>query len=312
MANLKLNILYYNTPSDFEMEFNLNGCCRMRIFKDKVETPKEFVSTLAKDIDRSKITIIVTDLKGENSCLELASNALGIDMVFPDKVEYGIKDEDELYILSGGVPLVNKDGIYGGFIIESGAQSIVFITSDRAVRHEVMKAYVHNYVFDIAQIIAYSERMGKDFSDLPTITYGTAGAKETIVKEEPVETDIEEVLNAEEVIEVSDVLPTTEDEYLDVKKEEFKAEDSCEDSDDADSESYQEETSTELPTVEKPQQNVAKNGLSITLLVLVILLLISFGILAYFFVYLPLIGEEGSFFVNENFITHFLKDWFAQ
>ena len=33
--NFKIDLIYYNTQTDFEMEFNLCGCCRMRTFNDK-------------------------------------------------------------------------------------------------------------------------------------------------------------------------------------------------------------------------------------------------------------------------------------
>ena len=41
MTNLKVDIIYYKTSSDFELEFNLTGCCRMRLFKDKIEAELE-------------------------------------------------------------------------------------------------------------------------------------------------------------------------------------------------------------------------------------------------------------------------------
>lgn len=311
MANLKLNIIYYKTSSDFEMEFNLNGCCRMRIFKDKVETPKEFVTTLARDIERGRITILVTDLTGEDGCIDLASKALGLESVSPEKGEYGIKGEGDLKMLSGGVPLVTSNGIYGGFIIESGSQSIIIITSDRTIRHEIMKAYIHNYVFDVAQIAAYSERMGQDITTLPTITYGTPGATETIVEETPADLkSTEDILNDAQTPE--DAYSVLEEFDSTVPEKEISELINEGLTDDTNLDEHQTKLVSALSNQTKNDDAQSKNGLSVALLILVILLLIGFGILAYFFVYLPLIGEESSFFVNDNFITQFLKDWFVQ
>lgn len=161
MSNLKIDIIYYKTSSDFELEFNLSGCCRMRIFKDKVDTQKGLVNTLARDVARSKIIIVVTDLFGDESGVPALSKAISLPLITPNKAEYGIKTEDTVYMPDTAVPLVTKSGIYGGCIIESGPQSIIVVSSVRSLRHEIMKTYIHNYVFDVGQLMAYKERMGE-------------------------------------------------------------------------------------------------------------------------------------------------------
>ena len=35
--NVKVDIIYYDTSTDFELEFNLCGCCRMRLLTDKTD-----------------------------------------------------------------------------------------------------------------------------------------------------------------------------------------------------------------------------------------------------------------------------------
>ena len=160
MSNLKLDIIYYKTASDFELEFNLSGCCRMRMFKDKVDTPKGLVNTLARDVARSKIIIVVTELFGDNNGVAVISKAIKLPLVNLNKEEFGIKTTDDVYIPNTAVPLVTKSGVYGGCIIENGPQSIIIVSAARALRHEIMKTYVHNYVFDVGQYLAYQERMG--------------------------------------------------------------------------------------------------------------------------------------------------------
>ncbi len=172
MSNLKIDIIYYKTSSDFELEFNLSGCCRMRIFKDKIDTQKGFINTLARDVSRSKIIIVVTDLFGDNSGVPALSKAIGLPLISLNKDEYGIKTDDDVYMPETAVPLVTKTGIYGGCIIESGPQSIIIVSSIRSLRHEIMKSYVHNYVFDVGQLMAYKERMGEGNHNVmpPTIS----------------------------------------------------------------------------------------------------------------------------------------------
>ncbi|MBO5908221.1 MAG: hypothetical protein J6Q67_00320 [Clostridia bacterium] len=317
MPNLKLDIIYYKTASDFELEFNLSGCCRMRIFKDKVDSQKGLITTLARDVSRSSIILIVTDLFGEDSGVETVAKAVGLGLTVPNKTEYGIKTADDIKIPNGAVPLVTKSGIYGGCIIESGPQSIIIVSNVRSLRHEIMKAYVHNYVFDVAQLAAYNERINQngqvsmpqritEINEQPvSVAQDVASSpmEETqAITEEVVETDPpEETVESEETI--SEESPTEEitneenilEEPLTPAEEAFEFDNNV--------------SSDEIETVysnRKPRRKAS----NIALLVIVILLLIGFGVLAYFFVYMPLTGQDGNFFVKDNFITDFIKEWF--
>ena len=217
MSNLKLDIIYYQTSSDFEMEFNLSGCCRMRIFKDKIETKKEFVSALAKDVSRSKIIIVVTELFGEESAIPTLSRAIGLGLTSPNKATFGIENTEEILIPETAVPLVTKAGIFGGCIIESGPQSIIIVSNMRALRHEIMKAYVHNYIFDVGQLFAYQERMGQTTVltpvTLPTPTDTNSSSDEAETTENTVfdETESQPVSNKEEAVE------EVSEEYTDIE-----------------------------------------------------------------------------------------------
>ena len=316
MPNLKLDIIYYKTASDFELEFNLSGCCRMRIFKDKVDSQKDLIPTLARDVSRSSIILIVTDLFGENSGVETVTKAVGLNLTVPNKIEYGIKTADHIKIPNGAVPLVTKSGIYGGCIIESGPQSIIIVSNVRALRHEIMKAYIHNYVFDVAQLAAYNERInqsGQVFMpqriteiDEQPVSVGqdeaSSSKEETqVITEEVTETNpTEEMGETEDTVsqapqreEINDVINKTEE--LLTPEEAFQLGNN--------------DNSDEIETVysnRKPRRKAS----NIALLVIVILLLIGFGVLAYFFVYMPLTGQDGNFFVKDNFITDFIKEWF--
>lgn len=169
MTNLKLDIIYYKTSSDFELEFNLSGCCRMRIFKDKVDTPKELVTALARDVERSRIILIVSDLAGDKNGVEIVCSSIGYDYKAVDKAAYSIKNEEDIKAPLGSLPLVTKSGEYGGCILESGKQSIIIVSSDRTLRHEVMRLYIHQYIFDINQVEAFNERMRHESEHNPII-----------------------------------------------------------------------------------------------------------------------------------------------
>ncbi len=337
MSNLKLDIIYYKTSSDFEMEFNLSGCCRMRIFKDKIESRKELVTALARDVARSKIIVIVTDLFGEDCAIPTISRAIGLPLVSTDKEAFGINTEDEVLMPNTAVPLVTKTGIYGGCILESGPQSIIIVSNVRALRHEIMKSYVHNYIFDVSQLFAYQERMGQNASltvkkvetpvasvpaeieqtTEPTETFETT----TTAESEPVVETNEVSIKAEPAVE--EITENATEDIVPVEnKPEEKSEPTAKENPDDDiieraprkqfiepginHTSNLEDILTDFDNKEKPRKKrKSKKATSIILLVLVILLLISFGVLAYFFVYLPAVGienpilsDQGGFFAN--------------
>lgn len=347
MANLKLDIIYYKTSADFEMEFNLGGCCRMRLFKDKVETQKELIKTLARDVTRSKIILIVTDLVGENCAVPAIAKAISLPLMPIDKDNFGIRTFDPIFAPETAIPLVTKSGIYGGCLIESGPQSIIILSSVRSLRHEIMKTYVHNYVFDVAQLMAYNERMGNtsptspigipstytnptnesqnipSHEELPeqTIEDISSATEETVAEQEVVT----EYISSQNIDEISYDEPVTEN--TDEKTQE--AEPQNEEIESSDLEKAIEEQLKYKPGV-KPGINEVESldfedkefeelykksrkrskGLNIVLLIIVILLLISFGVLAYFFIYLPMIGEENTFIESGNELTRFISNLF--
>ena len=291
MSNLKIDIIYFKTASDFEMEFNLSGCCRMRMFKDKVDTPKGLVNTLARDVSRSKITIIVTELFGQNNGVSILSNAVKLPLEALDKAAYGIQTADDIYMPKTAIPLVTKTGIYGGCIIENGPQSIIVVSNVRALRHEIMKTYVHNYVFDVGQMMAYQERMGSDSTIVPPKATALNSSKEEKQKEpsqvndEPAEKDI---------------ASKSENNFTIVPPE-----------DASESELGLMDEVSALKDIKTTKKKNTRKTSNIILLIIVILLLVGFGILAYFFVYLPLLGEPSVFTDGSgNIITEFLSGLF--
>lgn len=147
--NMKTDVIYYKTNTDFEMEFNLCGCCRMRLLTDKSPDKKTMIHSLSRAVSRSKIIIIVGSLFGENGTINAVAGAIGSKTVVTDNKTYGIKSNDEIQILSGSTPLVTSDGIFAGCIIESGPQSMILLTENKAVRKNVMHTLIHPYIEEL-------------------------------------------------------------------------------------------------------------------------------------------------------------------
>ena len=147
--NIKVDIIYYKTATDFEMEFNLCGCCRMRLLTDKAPDRKSMVHNLARAVSRSKVIIIVGGLFGEEGVLNTVAGAIGKPLAPIDNKLYGIADNSEISVISGATPLVTSDGYFGGCIIESGPQSMVLLSDSKSVRKAIMTTLIHPYIEEL-------------------------------------------------------------------------------------------------------------------------------------------------------------------
>ena len=148
--NIKVDIIYYKTNTDFEMEFNLCGCCRMRLLTDKAPDKKTLVHSLARAVSRSRVIIIVGNLFGEEGVISLAAGAVGSKLSKADNKTYGISGNDEIEIISGSTPLVTPEGYFGGCIIEKGHQTMILLSDSKSVRKTVMKTLIHPYIEELS------------------------------------------------------------------------------------------------------------------------------------------------------------------
>lgn len=152
VQNLKVDIIYHLTPSDFEMEFNLCGCCRMRLLNDKTTDKKTFIKALARAVSRSRVIIACGPLFGADGLIKTVAAAIGSKTVLCDNSTYGISGEEQIDIINGSTPLVTPDGYFGGCIIESGPQTIILLTENRGFRKTIMQNLIHPYVEEISYI----------------------------------------------------------------------------------------------------------------------------------------------------------------
>lgn len=165
IQNLKVDIIYHQTPSDFEMEFNLCGCCRMRLLSDKTTDKKTFIKALARDVARSRVIIGCGPLFGNDGLVSMVAKAIGAEPVVCDNKTYGINSNDYINIIDGSTPLVTADGYFGGCIIESGPQTIILLTENRAFRKSIMQNLIHPYIEEISYTPTKSPLVATNPSD---------------------------------------------------------------------------------------------------------------------------------------------------
>lgn len=203
IQNLKVDVIYHSTASDFEMEFNLCGCCRMRLLSDKTSDKKGFVKALARDVARSRIIIICGPLFGSDGIIETVATAIGNGTSVCNNKTYNINSNEEIKIINGSTPLVTNDGYFGGCIIESGPQTIILLTENKTFRKNIMQNLIHPYIEEICYIPTKT-------SSLPETT-DVAPVEEAISEQESyvTDTDDDQTDEPEEV----EMLETVNDEH---------------------------------------------------------------------------------------------------
>ena len=150
--NLKVDIVYYKTNTDFEMEFNLCGCCRMRLLTDKAADSKSTVRSLSRAVSRSRVILVIGALFGDDGVINIISKAIDSKLSNINNKNYGISGNDEIKILDGATPLVTKDGYFGGCIIERGPQTMILLTENKTIRKALMKSLIHPYIEELCAV----------------------------------------------------------------------------------------------------------------------------------------------------------------
>lgn len=168
--NFKTDIIYYNTLTDFELEFNLCGCCgRMRLLNDKCSDKKTLLLSLSRAVSRSRVVIITAPLFNGENIIGTIANAIGKEMETINNKEFNIASDAEISIIKDSLPLVTSDGIFGGCIIESGPQSLIILTDNKSVRKSLMKTLIHPYIEELYTMETTSKTEDEPVSEeLPT------------------------------------------------------------------------------------------------------------------------------------------------
>ena len=240
LQNIKVDIIYYLTPTDFEMEFNLCGCCRMRLLTDKVSDRKEFIHSLSRAVSRSRVMICCGSLFGESGLINGVAAAIGKNVVKADNNAYGIKEGGDIGIIDGSMPLVTPEGIFGGCIIESGPQSIILLSESKNIRKSIMTTLIHPYIEELSispvrapqktEEAAEPQQTEDAVSDIVETTAAPLQESEEVT-EEPVleteaDTETQEQPNeeTEETVQEAVEAPSNESEPTEIEPTEENAE----------------------------------------------------------------------------------------
>lgn len=215
--NVKVDIIYYKTHTDFEMEFNLCGCCRMRLLTDKSPDRKTAVHALARAVSRSKVIIMIGSLFGDDGIIKLCAGAISKEITKADNNAYGISGNEEINIIKGSTPLVTPEGYFGGCIIESGPQTMILLSDNKNVRKSIMNTLIHPYIKELCAMELKENAQTVVSSEIPAETLDQTAAPvvtEEIVEETLENAVVEETETDDEIVETIENTVTEEDDEI--------------------------------------------------------------------------------------------------
>lgn len=256
IQNIKVDTIYYLTNSDFEMEFNLCGCCKMRLLTDKAENPKNFVSLLSRAVSRSQVIICCGKLFDNNGLIKVVSQAIKKPLYTVKNEDFGIVDDSEINIIEGSLPLVNSDGCFCGCIAESGPQSIILLTDNKSIRKTVMKELIHPYIEELCVASKTSE----------TPLEEALGTEEELDAETDAVLESEELSDgenteevSEEAEEITELADEIQEELADESESIDETSDTIEENEDSDDSSNETEENQEVKQTESNETDTIED-----------------------------------------------------
>lgn len=307
VQSIKTEVIYYGMDGDFEFEFNLCGCCQMRMLKESVNDNASLLKALQRGIIRSRVIIIVGNILGESGTISLVSKAIGYACETLDTDIYEINSDKPITIIKNSVPLITKNGTFGGCIIESGPQSMIFLSDDKKIRKEVMSSLVNSYITDLSR---FPTQLQTD-NEIPAIedkTEETDNIERENVNEVQIEQEVEQTVDGSEPPMEFEDFSTYSDEAKEAANDPYNIANmpTSEDVDIVLDEESDDENDNSDEFYETNEANTSTRSINIATLILSILLLVLLGFIVYSFVYLPL---SNGISVSENFknIFSFLK-----
>lgn len=198
-GNIKLEIIYYETESDAMLEFGLQGNFALRILSARVNNAVELVAALKKASLRNEFIVVVGGFEN-NAIAGVIAKAIGRAEVPVSQYEPGAEG-NEIIVPEGAIPLVNDDGAVCGAVIESGYQSILLLSGEKARRDAVLRPLLLPYLTE-----RYKEIHGLHFNVAEQADEELKPEAEVTQSEESLQQEAEAALS-EEILQPEEETP---------------------------------------------------------------------------------------------------------
>lgn len=174
--DVKIEIIYYKSETDVSLEFGLHGNYPVRLLSSSSNDLKGFFHSLKRAVSRSQIIIVVGGYAGDEFIPSFIARAINKPCAVPEYNQLGVISKEKYPLPEGSVPLAPSNKRFGGFLIESGPQTIISLTENKKIRlgivSEVIVKYIeehHNYFLHTNTTVQKSRDQEESLSVLPII-----------------------------------------------------------------------------------------------------------------------------------------------
>ncbi len=144
--DVKVEIIYYKSETDVSLEFGLHGNYPVRLLSSSCNNLTLFFHSLKRAVSRSQIIIIVGGYTGDEFIPSFIARAINKEVVVPEYNKLGVICKEKYPLPEGAAPLAPSNKRFGGFLIESGPQTIINLTENKKIRLQVVSEVVVKYI----------------------------------------------------------------------------------------------------------------------------------------------------------------------
>lgn len=144
--DVRIEILYYKESTDVSLEFGLHGDYPVRMLSTSCADLEGFFKALKRAVWRSEIIILIGGYTSKEYIPAFVARALSLGVTVPDYKSERIISPEIYSIPDKASPLASSDRKFGGFILESGPQTIISLIEDKDVRLMITKEIIVRYI----------------------------------------------------------------------------------------------------------------------------------------------------------------------
>jgi hypothetical protein len=149
-VGIKIEFVYFRENNDPRLEFGIHGDYPMRILSSSCEDFKQYLLTLKKAVSRNNIIIVIGGFGENGEIADITGRAVGRRTVKYDyqKLGFGNVINAPKKLPENSLPIIDKNGVFSGVLLESGPQAIFLINENSPDKVYVMKELIAPFIFE--------------------------------------------------------------------------------------------------------------------------------------------------------------------
>lgn len=149
-VGIKIEFVYFRENNDPRLEFGIHGDYPMRILSSSCEDFKQYLLTLKKAVSRNNIIIVIGGFGENGEITDITGRAVGRRTVKYDyqKLGFGNVINAPKKLPENSLPIIDKNGVFSGVLLESGPQAIFLINENSPDKVYVMKELIAPFIFE--------------------------------------------------------------------------------------------------------------------------------------------------------------------